>query len=71
MVEKKIANRLCCASGVSQHLGHEEVVMGLSGTCRAQSGLRLTEVSPPGAVGWQCQRPSSALLAAVAHKLLE
>lgn len=70
VVEKKIANRLCCATGVSQHLGHEEAVAGLTGTCRAQSGLRLT-VSPPGAAGWQCQCLSTALLAAVAHKLVE
>lgn len=67
MVEKKIANRLCSASGVSQHLGCEKVVLGLSGTCRAQPGLGLP-VSPPRAVGWQCQGPSCALLAAVAAR---
>lgn len=38
MVEKKIANRLCCAPGVSQHLGHGRVVVGLTGPCRAQPG---------------------------------
>lgn len=42
MVEKKIANRLCCAAGVSQHLGHEEAVAGLTGT----AGLSLALGSP-------------------------